>query len=120
MYFSAICVQEARINKHTNCKVLNLSQYELIPQPQSVSSKGGLVIYLHQDFSFYDRTQELHKKSSRIFEGQFIDVYGPAIQNKVTIANIYRPPRNNNDLKSITKLAQDGRIEGLDAFLNIL
>ena len=31
MYFSAICVQEARINKHTNCKVLNLSQYELIP-----------------------------------------------------------------------------------------
>ena len=96
MYFSAICIQEARINANTDCKSLDLPQYELIPQPQTVSTKGGLAIYLHQDFSPYDRTKDLMKKPSKIFEGQFVDVYGPTIQNKLTIANIYRPPRHNN------------------------
>ena len=105
-YFSAICIQEARINKYTDCKPLDLPQYELIPQPQTVSSKGGLVIYLHQDFTHHDRTKELLKIPSKIFEGQFVDVYGPSIQNKITIANIYRPPRCNNQ-NALTKLAKE-------------
>ena len=49
-HFSAICIQEARITSTTNCKPLNLPQYELIPEPQVCSTKGGLVTYLHQDF----------------------------------------------------------------------
>ena len=56
MYFSAICIQEARINSTTDCKVLDLPQYKLIPQPYSVSTKGILVIYLHKDFDSYGRT----------------------------------------------------------------
>ena len=72
MYFSAICIQEARINTTTDCKVLDLPQYKLNPQPYSVSTKGGLVIYLHKDFDCYDRTHELLKKKSKLFQGQFV------------------------------------------------
>ena len=67
MHFSAICLQEARINVNTDCKPLDLPQYELIPQPQTVSTKGGLAIYLHQDFSPYDRTKDLMKKNKQNF-----------------------------------------------------
>ena len=101
LFFSAICIQEARINKKTDCKFLDLPQYNLNPQPWVCSKKGGLVIYLHQNFTSTDRTSDLYK-NSRIWEGQFIDVYGPSIKNKLTIANIYRPPRNNNNLKALT------------------
>ena len=53
------------------------------------------------DFSYTERTSTLYKKS-RIWEGQFVDVFGPSIKNKITIANIYRPPRNNNNLEALT------------------
>ena len=81
MFFSAICIQEARIHKNTNCKMLDLPKYNLIPKPSVCSKKGGLAIYLHQDFFSFDRTDTLYKKS-KIWEGQFVDVYGPSIKKQ--------------------------------------
>ena len=106
MYFSLICIQEARITTNTNLKILDLPQYELIDQPQVCSSKGGLVIYLHHDFTYTNRTQDLYKKS-KIYEGQFVDVYGPSIPEKITIANVYRPPRQNNNLYALTDFSNE-------------
>ena len=106
LHFSAICIQEARINKDTNCKTLDLPQYEMIPEPFVCSTKGGLAIYLYQNFFHLNRTKELYKKS-RIFEAQFIDVYGPQIQNKITLVNIYRPPRCNNNPKALNDFVSE-------------
>ena len=96
LFFSCLCFQEARINDKTDTDPLRLANYNLIPMSQQASKKGGLVIYLHTDYFHVERTN-LYKKS-RLWEALVIDVYGPAIQTKLTIANVYRPPRHSNNL----------------------
>ena len=43
----------------------------------------------------------MNEKTCINWEAQFVDIYGPSIPKKVTIGNIYRPPRNNNDIHSV-------------------
>ena len=93
-----MCFKEARINEHSNCDPLNLPKYDLVTSPYCASKKGGLAMYIHESFFYNERN--LYKKS-RHWEAQFVDIYGPSIPNKVTIGNIYRPPRDNNDIHSV-------------------
>ena len=51
VFFSAICVQEARITDNTDCDPLNLPGYKLEPKGLVCSSKGGLVTYVHNSFT---------------------------------------------------------------------
>ena len=99
MFFSRRCFQEARIGEKTDTDPLKLDHYNLITRSQQVSKKGGLAIYLHASY-FHVERPNLYKKS-KLWETLIIDVYGPSIETKLTIANIYRPPRLNNNLYTV-------------------
>lgn len=92
-FFSAICLQETWITdlKH-GYDLLSLPNYHTIPLKASVSSHGGLVTYLHKDFNYKKR--ELYSTSA-FWEGQFIDISSSFLKHKITLGNIYRPPRDN-------------------------
>ena len=94
---SVITLQECIISKSTNCDAFKIPGYDIIPQGKICSEKGGLITYVRDDFTGTERTG-LYTKSD-IFEAQFIDISGPLIQNKkITIGNVYRPPRRNENL----------------------
>ena len=101
LFFSAICVQEARIIDVKKISMLDVPDYALIPMARIASTKGGLVTFLHDSFS-YTETPELYKKS-RLYEAQYIDVIGPSIKSKVTVVNLYRPPRPSTPTEQSVK-----------------
>ncbi len=86
--FGAICLQEC-----TFCDDLTQTEikgYTLIPHGRSSSTKGGLIIYLHEKFD-YDYKLKLNKYKS--WEGQVIQIKKRENLTKpLNIANFYRPP----------------------------
>ena len=105
LFFSAIAIQECRITDKTNCNPLDIPQYKLEPMGQVCSKKGGLVIYLHDNFNGVAR-EDLYKKSS-LWEAQFLTVTGESIDGSITLINLYRPPRRNNNLETIKQFIKE-------------
>ncbi len=67
--------------------------YNCILQGKSCSSKGGLIIYLHEQFEHVHRLK-LNKYAT--WEGQVIEVKkGDILAKPIYIGNIYRPPKEN-------------------------
>ena len=93
--FSAICIQGTWLGgtKPSMC-LYELENYVSIPLGATCSSHSGLVIYLHQNYQYIVR--DLYS-SNKNWEGQFIDVFGNGLKQKITLCNIYRPPRDRND-----------------------
>ena len=58
------------------------------------SSHGGLIIYLHKKYKFSIRNIYTPNHS---WEGQFIDIFFNGNNQKITLCNIYGPPRDRND-----------------------
>ena len=93
-YFSAICLQETWISGQTpDFSLFQIPNYEIIPLGAKCSTHSGLVIYVHQKYSF--KIRELYK-ATKVWEGIFIDIYHDSLLKKITLCNIYRPPRDNN------------------------
>jgi hypothetical protein len=93
-YFSAICLQETWLNEQSVANDLfNIPGYSAVTLPATCSSHGGLVIYLHDSFQF--KKIDLYERSS-IWEGIFIEINGDCLSRKITLGNIYRPPRDRN------------------------
>ena len=81
--FSAILLQETRLSDE-DCKsdfinIFIIPQYELISQGYKCGRKGGLLIYLHE---LYKGTCKNLYRDSKHWEGLFIDVTSPILQNK--------------------------------------
>ena len=67
-----------------------------IHQGKKCCGHGGLLIYLHVRHSH--TVINLHDPSD-FWEGLFIYIYGANLTKHITLGNIYRPPKlNNNDL----------------------
>ena len=60
--------------------------------------KGGLITYLHED---YTHTIRNVYKDSKNWEGLFIDISSENLPKKLTLGNIYRPPRDNYSNQSL-------------------
>ena len=85
-------------------KIYKIPGYHTIPLGRKCGRKGGLIIYLNEKYK-YEARKNLYKTSTD-WEGLFIDVThenGEKLMNKITIANIYRPPRENYSDASIDK-----------------
>ena len=81
--------------------IYNIPGYQAVPLGRKCGRKGGLIIYLRECFSYTRR--DLYTTSTH-WEGLFIDVTKKnniKLPNKITLANIYRPPRGNNSNTSI-------------------
>ncbi len=89
--FSAICLQETALAENSDLSQLKLENYQLIHQGFSCTSKGGLIIYLHDKFEYVPKMKLTGYKN---WEGQVIVVKkGENLSKSITIGNIYRPPR---------------------------
>ena len=101
--FSAICIQESWLKQGQDISLFQIPGYNLINQPKVCSEHGGLIIYLKREYTH--NVRDLHK-SSDILEGLFIDVFHENTNKKITIGNIYRPPKNNNSNPTIENFIQ--------------
>ena len=103
--FSAICLQECWLDDGHNTNVLNIPSYQLVSKTQQCSGHGGLVIYLHEDFTYTER----ESSSSDIWECLTIDIHSENFDNKITLSNVYRPPRFNNCNSTVDKFISEFR-----------
>ena len=94
--FDAICLQETWIDDVSTISLYSLENYVMLPLAATCSSHGGLLIYLHKNLTFVHRNLYI---PNHIWEGQFIDISLHENDKKLTLCNIYRPPRDrNNDI----------------------
>lgn len=90
--FDAICLQETGLDSFTNVLPYQLNGYQLIFQTKTASTKGGLIIYLSNEFT-YERI-DLPKFSNSIWEFMSIAIFHPSLKKSRIISNVYRPPHN--------------------------
>ena len=96
--FSVITLQETWLRNDADVSHYELPNYNLIAQGTICSRKGGLITYIHKRFDYVIRS--LYTSSSW-WEGLFIDIKGDSLKRNITVGNIYRPPRDNNNNKSV-------------------
>ena len=102
--FSIILIQETWISgKEPDVSCFKLPGYKTFPLGASCSSKGGLLCYVLESI-----TAKIKMKidSSKIYECIFLELEG-ITTTPVIIGNIYRPPRLNNNDKSITNFIKE-------------
>ena len=73
-------------------RLYNIPGYNLTIRGKTISEHGGLFTYIKDSYTSTERPL----CNSRTYEGLFIDVFSDNFLNKLTLVNIYRPPRNNN------------------------
>jgi hypothetical protein len=95
-HFSAICLQECWTSKNTDFKQFEIPHYKLIPQGFECTVRGGLLTYVHDEFT---HTELKNKKKSpkNIWEFQKVEISGKRLQHKINLTNLYRPPRYNTN-----------------------
>ena len=104
-FLDAIFIQETRLSddqcSEKEIKLFDIPGYHTIPLGKKCGIKGGLIIYLRDIYKYTNRNLYT---TSKHWEGLFIDVTHKndvQLPNKVTLVNIYRPPRDNYSDKSI-------------------
>ena len=102
--FSAICLQETWLSSEQDVSIFNIPGYQLIHLGKSASTCGGLFIYLRDEYSF---TVTGQYNQSDLWEGLFIEVQGECLEGKLTIGNIYRPPKCNNNNATIDRFTEE-------------
>ena len=92
--FDAICLQETWLDDTQDTSLIQLDNYTCITQSKSSSSKGGLLIYLNNNYRYKTITTPYH---STDLENQIIKIMGGILHNKsLMLGNIYRPPNDLN------------------------
>ena len=109
-HLDAILIQETWLTdiqcKNETLELYNIPGYQAIPLGRQCGRKGGLMIYLNEIYSYTPR--QLYTPSIH-WEGLFIDIthkHNEVLPNKIILANIYRPPRDNNSNSSIDRFLQ--------------
>ena len=72
LYFSAICIQETWLSDDSDISMLVLNGYNCISSGKRCSTKGGVMIYLHEQFNH--RIIDMNNQSDH-WDGQFIEVF---------------------------------------------
>ena len=111
--FSAICLQETWLNKQMETSIFNIDGYQLVALPASCSAHGGVAIFLKETFRYniLDISSNQTTCDALFIEIQFEQLNSGIVSNKkITLGNVYRPPRDN--LENYTNF--------IDEFNNIL
>ena len=102
--FCALSIQETWLASFHDTTLLQIPGYQLINQGKSISEHSGLCIYLRNDFNYCVMDMNVH---SNTWEGQFIDITSDSMSHTITLGNIYRPPRSNNNNVAIESFTQE-------------
>lgn len=90
--FSAICLQETWLSDNCCTDLFKLKNYHLYTQGYSCSKHGGLAIYVHNNYVAKNMNT---LPISDIWEGQYMELSKINSNKKLSLYNIYRPPKNN-------------------------
>ena len=89
--------------KNANIGLLLIEEYhQPISQGFICGKKGGLAVYVHSKYR-KPTTQDNLYKPSKDWEALIVDVTNEQQSSKITICNIYRPPRENYSNDSLDK-----------------
>ena len=95
---SAITIQETWLPENFNYSLYSIPGYNAIYQGYICGKKGGLITYVEDRFIINKRNIYT---PSRHWEGLFVDIMHDNLPKKITLGNIYRPPRDNNSNRQI-------------------
>ena len=96
-HIHVITVQEAWLERGKSLASLEIDNYKLFPQYESIGSKkGGIVVYVHNSIS--GKEIDFFKESpSKLWEGHTLEINGPMLSRPFRLHTIYRPPREYYD-----------------------
>ena len=104
--FDVICLQESWLSDSHDTCLYQIPGYVLISQGKRCCGHGGLIIYLSRKYTYTLRNLY---DTSEIWEGLFIDIFGDTLKGKITLGNIYRPPKYNNRNETIEDFSTEFR-----------
>ena len=88
---SVICIQETLRHNGIDMDVFFLLNYTLVNKNRRLSNHGGLIIYVHDSFSFTVLNKDIHiTHISKLFESLIIEIWRK--YQKYIIGRIYRLP----------------------------
>ena len=109
---SVICIQESWAHEGIEMSQFFLPNYTMLFENRRLSTHGGLIMYIHDDFAYKELNKEIILSStSNLFESQFVEIWRKTnVFQKYIIGNIYRLPSYiGDDLTGFT-----------DEYINIL
>ncbi len=93
LIFSVICIQESWLSEVDDISQIQLEGCKCITQVKSCSAKGGLIIYLLDQF---EHIPMLKLNKCNTWDGQGIQVKKDLVLAKhINIVNIYIPPKDD-------------------------
>ena len=104
IHFPVICIQETWLNDESRLPLVSLDGYQTFNSNASSSTHGGLITYVDEN---YDVSVIKKIEKSTIWDGLFLKVKHEEMQNEVIIGNLYKPPRNNNNVANIRAFIEE-------------
>ena len=103
---SAICLQETWIQSGAlDVSLFDLPGYQTFALSAQCGAHGGLITYISDEYTVSVR--DLYRPS-KLWEGLFLQITGPNIK-PLTLGNIYRPPRRNNNNEIVEMFLKEYR-----------
>ena len=80
--FGVICLQESWLNANDDTTVIELEHYNCVIQGKTCSSKGGLMMYIHEKFNYKIKT---YGNRCNNWESQIVELSGGGLSKPITI-----------------------------------
>ena len=103
---SVICIQETWGHNGIDMDSFSLPNYSLVNENRRLSNHGGLIIYVHDNFSFKVLNKDMHiTHTSKLFESLIVEIWRNNCKyQKYIIGSIYRLPSYVNiDIEIFTE-----------------
>ena len=92
---SAIALQETWLRDDADINYLKIPGYhDPVHQGRICGKKGGLITYVHGKYLPPVKRENIYQRSND-WEALIVDINYEFFSNKITICNLYRPPREN-------------------------
>ena len=65
-YFGVICLQESWLNANDDITQIKLDHYNCVIQGKTCSSKGGLMMYIHEKFNYKVKNMETNVITGKV------------------------------------------------------
>ena len=91
---SVICIQESWSHEEMEMSYFSLPNYSMVFESRRLSTHGGLILYVHDDFEYRSLSNELiMARESKLFESVFVEIWRKlCIYQKYIVGNVYRLP----------------------------
>ena len=90
--------------KSSRLPLVELDGYQIFHLKASSSAHGGLITYVDDK---YDVSVIKKIDNSLIWDGLFLKLKHEKMQNAIIIGNLYKPPRNNNNIANISAFKEE-------------